>query len=204
MKLYLVGVWGLPGAWYTVSRGASLAAAASAAIAALSAASWAALAVCQLLLWLLPVLSLVNTEHLSPHLLGPSLPSLAFQVLLLSSLSSFWHETKQIRVHYISIGENGKQNKFRINIFLVPVSEHLQLPLLCPYSPQSLHFACLVLLPVVSNGPGYLFFLSLPSFFFSLIIGAWHLKPLSTSGHWFLSVMWGITPWYAAWNFSTE
>ena len=192
MKLYLVGVWGLPGAWYTisrgvgvlgllgawytVSRGASLAAAASAAAAAgvlpylqLAELLWL---LCQLLLWLLPVLSLVNTEHLSPHLLGPSLPSLAFQVLLLSSLSSFWHETKQIRVHYISIGENGKQNKFRINLFLVPVSEHLQLPLLCPYSPQSLHFACLVLLLVVSNGPGYLFFLSLPSFFFSLIIGA--------------------------------
>jgi len=53
MKLYLVGVWGLPGAWYTVSRGvgvlglpgawytvsrgASLAA--SAATATLSAAS---------------------------------------------------------------------------------------------------------------------------------------------------------------------
>jgi len=98
MKLYLVGVWGLPGAWYTVSRGASLAAAASAAAAAgvlpylqLAELLWL---LCQLLLWLLLVLSLVNTEHLSPHLLGPSLPSLAFQVLLLSSLSSFWHETK--------------------------------------------------------------------------------------------------------------
>jgi hypothetical protein len=74
------------------------------------------------------------------------------------------------------------QNRTHVYLFLVPVSGHLQLPFLCPNSPQPSHCVCLVALPVLSKHDGILFFLCLPSPLF-LPIGGRHMKSFWNIGH---------------------